>query len=445
MKTWQKLGLIASLVGASFGLFNQANQANAQNIQNKRIRMVDTILYQVDSLKQYSGIPNLKFNINGAELRTDAQGYVDIVTKVNEEEQISNKDFLNVALQGGNLRFNYAGEASLTIYDLLGREVKTFNNYDNNITWDFTNNYHEKIANGFYLYALKKQDKIEHGSLITMFNQGLPYVYLKQKRKDNQGTRSSSSLSKASNLESLLSQSLSITDEDSLSVDGVTGLGKYFDVEASYASLDSIPDVIHMIPNLSFDSEQYRNILHFLKYMTRSDGGSAGNVILPRFNFPIKHFHNKATAPNQDYIAAVDSAVSQDHNNSWESMTVFNHKDYSLSALNLFEEVVADPDTGSTMDYTSTLSHVIFDRWAPYPGPPLHAIVYVDNSTTNNLRIIRETKHELGHVLFSSARHSTDTSHNIQSGQYISKDEGKTIRIIYSLPDLQDMSIYKED
>ena len=443
MKTWQKLGLIASVIGSTF----LPSKANAQIIQNKRIRMVDTILYNVDSLKQYSGIPDLKFKINGVELRTDSQGYIDLVTKVqddNNKDNIANKDFLNVSLQGSKLNFNYKGEASLIIYDLLGREVKTFSNYDNNIKWDFTNNYNERIANGFYRYVLKSKHGIKRGDLITMFGSGQPYVYQKTPVEIGNAERGSS-LAKVSNLESVLSQSLTITDEDSLSVDGVTGLGDYFDVEASYASLDSIPDVIHMIPNLSFDSEQYRNILHFLKYMTRSDGGSAGNVILPRFNFPIKHFHNKATAPNQDYIAAVDSAVSQDHNNSWESMTVFNHKDYSLSALNLFEEVVADPDTGSTMDYTSTLSHVIFDRWAPYPGPPLHAIVYVDNSTTNNLRIIRETKHELGHVLFSSARHSTDTSHNIQSGQYISKDEGKTIRIIYSLPDLQDMSIYKED
>ena len=119
--------------------------------------------------------------------------------------------------------------------------------------------------------------------------------------------------------------------------------------------------------------------------------------------------------------------------------------------MNLFQEVSANPDTGATMEYAGGISHVITLWYGPTAGlprgPPYFDWVYIDTSSNNPLAIISDTKHEFAHVLFASARHSKDPKHASigGGGLIISPDEGKAIRISYSLPDLQDMKIYKED
>jgi hypothetical protein len=123
--------------------------------------------------------------------------------------------------------------------------------------------------------------------------------------------------------------------------------------------------------------------------------------------------------------------------------------------MNLFQEVSTKPDTGSSMNYTSNLSHLVSYWYGPTAGlargPPFYSTIYVNNTMENTeiwfFPISGETKHEIGHDLFSSPRHSLDKNHKMVGGGggYISLDEGKSIRITYSLPDLQDMSIYKED
>lgn len=440
MKSWRKLALLASFLGAGLGLFNNANA------QTKRIRVVDPILYKVDALKNNAGIPNLKVNLNGSNFITNDSGYVDLVTNV---EFIRNNDFLNINLKDNNLFFNYNGQASLRIYDLLGKEVKHFDNMYENLRYDFTNNFNQRISNGIYFYVLDKKDKIETGAFMTLFNQDNVEVYLKNRNKDRKASKSSG-LNKPSNLESYLT--LSIKDEDIPSTDGIHDLGEYFDIDAEYPDLNSIPEIINMIPVLPFTSPYYRNILHFTKYITISDGTNNSNHLVRWYNkdLPIKLFYNKATAPNPYYIAAVDSAISPLSINSWESMTSFNYKGYVLPKMDLFTESSSNPDTGAKMDYSTDWSHYIMLWYPPIPevigNPPYYAWVYVANNIGDNwYRISSETKHELAHILFTTPRHSTDTNHNIQSGQYITKDEGNTVRIIYSLPNIYDMRIYKED
>ena len=441
MKLLQKLILIPGIIGMGFGLFDKADA------QSKRIRVVDTIFYgsENDSLIEKSGIPDLKVNFNGKESITDNDGYVDLATRIKDREDLEEKNDLKIINNNDYVVFDFDNKASLEIYNINGEKVKDFNeNYDK-IIWDFKNNHGIKVANGVYPYRLIKKDEIKKGRLNILFGEGKNKVF-----------RSPiTSINRKTNLEKILSNySLSIKDEDTVSSDSINGLGEYFDIKADYLTLDDIPDVIHMIPVLEFESSYYKNILHFIRYMTESLDSNFRQELLTWYSKdrPIKLFWNKDTAPNQLYIDAVDSATSNTAPNSWESMNAFNYKNFNLTPLNLFEEVDAQPDTGSSMDYTDTVSWVDWVWYGPTKGlprgPPYHAIVYIKNDWGDYWPgISRETKHELGHDLFSSSKHSADPKHNMRSGsyKYISKDEGKSIRIIYSLPDLQNMSIYRSD
>ncbi|AJF62242.1 MAG: hypothetical protein QT11_C0001G0084 [archaeon GW2011_AR20] len=439
MKTWQRLALLGSLFGALNLGFN--SQSNAQT-QTKKVRIVDAILNCVDSLRNVAGIPNLKITWDGNAYTTNSEGYVDLVTGVKDDYDNQNKDFLNVSLQNNSLNFSYNGNASIKFYDILGREIKSYDDSEKNINWDFTNSSNHRINSGTYFYVLNKNGNIKAGKLVFGKDFG---VYLGNETNDKKANviLEDRILAKTQVLEN---QTLSIKDEEMLSTDGTNNLGEYFDIEANYSGLDEVPDTINMIPVLPFESANYRNILHFVKYITKTDG-TTPNTRLKRFELPIKSFRNASTAPNSNYVAAFDSATSSNHDNSWESMTSFNHKGHMLPKMNLFEEVFVDPDTGITLDYTSNFSHMIFDKRDPN-NSPLHAIVYVDkDNLSNNLAIISDTKHENGHGLFGTDVHSSDSKHAMLGGGglVISNGEGKSIRIIYSLSNLDDIKIYKED
>ena len=430
MKIWKKIGLIGAFLGAlNFGF----NSAKAQT-QPKNVRLVDALIHQVDTLN--SGIANQVIEWGSYKFKTNSQGYIDFLTGVDDpKDNEGNKDFLNRYVMNNNLVFQYNGFGNLKVYDILGRELFNSENKYNSINFDFSN-----LSSGMYLYKLSTENGgIKTGAFTTV--KGSNAVNFKESSKSfSKNNKSSSRLSKLENI----AGNFKIRDEEITSADSVTNLGDYFDIEADYSSLDEIPSVIKMIPVLPFDSPYYRNILHFIKYMTSNDGTGV-DTKLGRFGIPIKAFRDSASAPNQTYIAAFDSATSSNHDNSWESMTSFEHKGINLPKMNLFEEVTANPDTGIAMDYTTNFSHVIFNKWDFSNGTPLHAFVYVNNNTNVEPVIILETKHEIGHTLFGSSGHSLDPNHNINGAQYISKDESKSIRIIHSLPNLQNMDIYKED
>jgi hypothetical protein len=452
MKTLRKLAFIGMLASSLLSY-------NNLNAQAKRIRVVDALLYNVDSLKNNAGIPNLKVKFNNSNLTTNQEGYVDLIDKVNDKDNLDSKAMLNVLQEGNNLSFNFRGKANLEIYDILGRKIYSAADF-NRIKYDFKNN-NERIPNGAYFYKLNSENYLNAGMFIALFNDNGFNVYLKKNSlsKVSQNTNKNNSSENKNNsrnnsgLEKIVNAqvNLDIKDEEIASVDSVNNLGEYFDISMK-TTLDSIPDIVYMIPNLNFDSKEYRNILDFIKYFSKFTNETTRTRYYKWYkkDMPIKLFHNHAQAPGQNYIDAVDSAVSSLSNNSFETMTSFNYKNYLLPKMKLFEEVFSKPDTGCSMDYSSTISHVMF---LFYPGtnglprgPPLNADVYVANDRGNDWGIVpRETKHELGHVLFASSRHSKSPNHNIGSYQYISLDEGKAIRIIYSLPDLQDMKIYTED
>lgn len=449
MKNWQKLALLGSFIGALNSGFNSENNAQAQT---KKVRVVDCLLNKIDSLT--SGIPNLYVAFNGKNYRTDSNGYFDVSTGVKDNNKIENKDLLNVNLQGSNLVFQYNGNARLKIYNLIGQEVFTSEQV-NNANLNLSN-----LASGMYLYILDREGSVgtagsDRGAFTSIKGNNGVNLYLK-KNKDNEVNNKNINSNKLRKLEDITKSSgtnktgsvgtlaLTIKDELITSQDSVTNLGEYFDIETSHNNLDEVPNVINMIPVLQFDSPYYKNILNFIKYMTQTDGSTLDNI-LRKFNIPIKAYNNSVSAPNQNYIAAFDSAISQNENNSWESITSFDYKGKKLPKMNLFEEVTSNPDTGISMDYSTNFSHTIRDKWNTDFTRPLHAKVYIANNRTDWESVVRETKHELGHIIFTGPRHSADLNHIMQSAQYISKNEGEAVRLIYSLPNVKDMSIYKED
>ena len=74
-----------------------------------------------------------------------------------------------------NLRYDLPEQAeiTLTIYDMMGREVRTLVNNNTNagfqsVTWDATNNFGNNVGAGVYIYQIKADGFIQSKKMILL-------------------------------------------------------------------------------------------------------------------------------------------------------------------------------------------------------------------------------------------------------------------------------------
>ena len=239
--------------------------------------------------------------------------------------------------------------------------------------------------------------------------------------------------------DSLLSDKLSnfdIKDENN-----PNSLGNYFDVKldsSKWSSMKDIPAKLYMIPifdDIWYNSEN-KNNLEFLK---RVNGITENYPWLKKWrNLPIKVFHNRAGAPNQMYRDALDSALTD-----WENKSSFTYKGNLIPKTDIFTEVASSEEADVVYDYSSNFSHTIlyFNESSPYY--PTKAFIYINNSLTNWNRILRENNHEPKHVMGVI---NIEVNEPDDDDSHVSPKVAKNIATVaYSLPEFQDMSIYKSD
>lgn len=232
-------------------------------------------------------------------------------------------------------------------------------------------------------------------------------------------------------------------------------IGDYFDYKRFVYKELFFPgnlelDVL-MIPNLEIVGDFYGNILNLIKSMTRSRGNQEdnGNTTMARWSeIPIDLFFNRSTAPD-GYTDALIQAIGDaevDTLEGWENKTGFLYKGKRLEPLNLFYEVLQDPKVGLAMDYSGNLSHNVIDE-SLSDGTPKHGVVYIDNNLGYPILKIRDHLHEFGHALrYGRGTESIDTTHVMQPGNLeIVFEEGAAVRIMYMLPNKQNMVYYIED
>src|SRR3989344_3637537 len=141
------MGKIAKFLGSALLggtlLFNSLGNAQI-NPLDKTVRYIDPMMKYIDSTQV--GIPGrpvyFKNNQTGEvdTLITNSQGYVNVVTdvdEIDENEVLSNK--YNVQIYGDANRVNFKTnieDLTIKMYDMLGREVKTIQGN----SWNLENN-----------------------------------------------------------------------------------------------------------------------------------------------------------------------------------------------------------------------------------------------------------------------------------------------------------------
>ena len=90
-------------------------------------------------------------------------------------EYALHENFPNPFNPSTTLRFDlpYAGDVSLTIYNMLGQKVKSFDMRGiqagkHTLRWNATNDLGEKVGTGVYLYQLQTKDFMKTRKMIFM-------------------------------------------------------------------------------------------------------------------------------------------------------------------------------------------------------------------------------------------------------------------------------------
>lgn len=243
----------------------------------------------------------------------------------------------------------------------------------------------------------------------------------------------------------IYSDTLSIRDE------ATNEVRDYFDYKEKIYVNNNLEKTVAIIPNLEMEGTYYGDILNLIKSMTRTRGTTddGGNTTLKRWNeIPIALFFNRSTAPT-GYIDALIQAVGDTENDTlegWENKTGFLYNGQELEPLDLFYEISEDPETGLAMDYSDSLSHVVIDK-SFTDGTPKHGIVHINNTLLYPSLRKRDHLHEFGHALrYGREIESKDDAHVMKYGiRRIAFEEGVAVRVMYKLPNKQNMSYYLED
>src|SRR3989344_6807608 len=153
-----RTGLLAGSL--LFGGMKANSQSNVLSL-----RVIDPIMKFVDSTQ--IGLSNypvrLEDRLAGHTYNavTNPQGYVDIITNVDEDKNIQMKDFFNVFKDQKGVNFQYIsnGNSLIKIYDILGREVKEIRRDNNsygltNSIWDLRNDNGFDVSTGIYPFII---------------------------------------------------------------------------------------------------------------------------------------------------------------------------------------------------------------------------------------------------------------------------------------------------
>jgi len=204
--------------------------------------------------------------------------------------------------------------------------------------------------------------------------------------------------------------------------------------------------VIRLLPLSPLRSGHYRNLLHFFKLMTGT--GEPGRRAIEDVSISYE------SSPRTTHLRRWDALPIRLHvpprtagGFSWDRIVWRAVERWERSVgLDLFEPA-GDPDRAQVrVVYSGPYSRVVFEEWAP-SGVPLGVTMRLKGDEVEADRLRASAEHELGHVLMLLV-HSEDPGHLMywggSAGRRVSEDEALVVRCMYGLPNLTDMSVYRE-
>ena len=121
------------------------------------------------------GIDTVKVNGNDRVLFVNRYEYLSTESDVIPTEYALYENFPNPFNPSTTLRFDlpYSGDVYLTIYNMLGQKVKSFDMRGiqvgkHTLKWNATNDFGEKVGTGVYLYQLQTKDFMKTRKMIFM-------------------------------------------------------------------------------------------------------------------------------------------------------------------------------------------------------------------------------------------------------------------------------------
>lgn len=205
--------------------------------------------------------------------------------------------------------------------------------------------------------------------------------------------------------------------------------------------------MVRLIPLGPLRSGYYRNLLHFFRLLTGtgepsrraqedvsiSYESSPRTTILKRWeSLPVRVHVPRRASGGVSWDAVIRQAVE-----NWEEKV----------GIDLFD-LVDDPSRAQVgVVYRGGYSRVVFEEAGP-GGVPRKATLWLSRTLQRPEDVLSSAEHELGHVLMLLV-HSEDSGHLMfwggSRGRRVSADEALLVRCLYGLPNLTDMSTYREE
>ncbi len=377
----------------------------------------------------------------------------------------------------GNLNFhlNLKGNALLKIYDVLGREVQSFNlngQGETDLNFNLNSLDGRRLSSGTYCFMLSNYGEINVGKFSNVNGKVfLGRKYLKEVSEPKVLTfrerfSQKGSMMHKRSLDNLVNGvRVQIRDELTDSV------GNYHDFESTFVSLDDIPDKIALFPSDTLLNDKHPcnpenpcggpgfvSLLDFDRWFTFTDitAPFSGSYLLEDYveDQPSKVFANRASMPDSNYAMAFDSSK-----NDWEKATSFLYKNsVMLNQENLEQEVFTSPDTGVSFNYASGISHQIVDWNYPQPfpftppvvGPPVHTTITINNSFSAFGSIRKAENHERKHRYFYASNSNRENPDPADDDHRPRTYLGKLLKVNRSLQSffhkgLPRLGVYKEN
>jgi len=126
-------------------------------------------------VKSTDGIDTVNVTGDDRVLYVSRYEYLSTESDLLPTEYALHENFPNPFNPSTTLRFDlpYAGDVSLTIYNMLGQKVKSFDMRGiqagkHTLRWNATNDLGEKVGTGVYLYQLQTKDFMKTRKMIFM-------------------------------------------------------------------------------------------------------------------------------------------------------------------------------------------------------------------------------------------------------------------------------------
>ena len=387
------MGKIAKFLGSALLggtlLFNSLGNAQI-NPLNKTVRYINPMMKYIDSTQV--GIPGrpvyFKNNQTGEvdTLITNSQGYVNVVTdvdEIDENEVLSNK--YNVQIYGDANRVNFKTnieDLTIKMYDMLGREVKTIQGN----SWNLENNHGTRVSAGTYPFMIYDKDKIVSKGLLINDGRNIAHR-ITNLEKGNKAKQSS--------LEKITTgrYTLEFVDENN----------EFYRIVDDVDDVNNFKDEYETVPKSEFQTPDLQGepfLDYFKRVMGTGVNTTTGDTIsvnwLKQDTNPQKVFYNRAEAPSQLYINVLENLL-----NKIKDSTQINYKGYNIPRQNLVEEDTVENSEGSiNFGYSNNFSWTDFPvRRLPLPGMPLgvpyRSTVFINNTFTDEQLIERAMTKEL--------------------------------------------------